>query len=111
MVALPPPAIMSRRQNSSCDQCRKGKRACDAVWLRDRQLQRALDASGLKGGSAALSSHEGRSAPAILLPRPDDEASGSATGLVAVVDGSGDELLVAVEEQEEEEEEEGPGVY
>lgn len=43
---------MSRRQNSSCDQCRKGKRACDAVWLRDRQLQRPLDehaAPGLDG--------------------------------------------------------------
>lgn len=75
MVALPLPMIMSRRQNSSCDQCRKGKRACDAVWLRDRQLQRALDANELKGGPAALSSHEGTSEPA---PPTDGEASGSA---------------------------------
>lgn len=49
---------MSRRQNSSCDQCRKGKRACDAVWLRDRQIQRTLEASGLKG-SPGLLSHGG----------------------------------------------------
>ncbi|KAF6826443.1 C6 zinc finger domain-containing protein [Colletotrichum musicola] len=31
-----------RRQNSSCDQCRKGKRACDAGAVRDLQL--SLDA-------------------------------------------------------------------
>lgn len=54
---------MSRRQNSSCDQCRKGKRACDAVWLRD---QRALDAAATTvpeppqaPASAAISSHGG----------------------------------------------------
>ncbi|KAJ0119837.1 Regulatory protein alcR [Diaporthe amygdali] len=51
---------MSRRQNSSCDQCRKGKRACDAVWLRD---QRALDAASSvikppqAPGTPAISSH------------------------------------------------------
>ena len=56
------PATMSRRQNSSCDQCRKGKRACDAVWLRD---QRALDAPNTAvkppqaPGNPAISSHGG----------------------------------------------------
>ncbi|POS69053.1 C6 zinc finger protein [Diaporthe helianthi] len=56
---------MSRRQNSSCDQCRKGKRACDAVWLRD---QRALDApitAAVKPpqapGNPAIPSHGGNS--------------------------------------------------
>ncbi|KAJ4404946.1 hypothetical protein N0V82_010401 [Gnomoniopsis sp. IMI 355080] len=49
---------MSRRQNSSCDQCRKGKRACDAVWLRDRQLQRTIETNGPKG-SPGLLSHGG----------------------------------------------------
>jgi hypothetical protein len=28
-------ATQVRRQNRSCDQCRKGKRRCDAVILRD----------------------------------------------------------------------------
>ncbi|KAJ4393601.1 hypothetical protein N0V93_002814 [Gnomoniopsis smithogilvyi] len=57
---------MSRRQNSSCDQCRKGKRACDAVWLRDRQIQTTIETNGPKG-SPGLLSHGG---PA---PGPDDD--------------------------------------
>lgn len=48
MVTAPLAMSISRRQNSSCDQCRKGKRACDAVWLRDRQqTQRARQDNGL----------------------------------------------------------------
>ncbi|KAF2669166.1 hypothetical protein BT63DRAFT_455140 [Microthyrium microscopicum] len=36
-----------RRQNRSCDQCRKGKRRCDAVVLRDQQVKEE-DANSLE---------------------------------------------------------------
>lgn len=62
--AAPLVMSISRRQNSSCDQCRRGKRACDAVWLRDRQLQRAREVNGLSDEtSSELSSQGGTFSP------------------------------------------------
>lgn len=73
MVSALPIMSISRRQNSSCDQCRKGKRACDAVWLRDRDLQRAREgnARNLNDETASdLSSQGGMFCSHFIPPHP-----------------------------------------
>lgn len=67
-----------RRQHRSCDQCRKGKRACDALILRDWGLEppesTSQDANGdnsSRGGAmddSELFSFHGRTLPADLTP-------------------------------------------
>ena len=37
-MSAPKPSKTSRKQNRCCDQCRKGKRACDAAILEDSLL-------------------------------------------------------------------------
>ena len=38
VMNVPKPSRTSRKQNRCCDQCRKGKRACDAAILEDLLL-------------------------------------------------------------------------
>jgi hypothetical protein len=38
VMSAPKPSKTSRKQNRCCDQCRKGKRACDAAILEDSLL-------------------------------------------------------------------------
>jgi hypothetical protein len=54
-------ANIVRRQNRSCDQCRKGKRKCDAVILRDalpsgteEEAKEAIKGKLLKGKLATV---------------------------------------------------------
>lgn len=39
VIATSKPSKTSRKQNRCCDQCRKGKRACDAAILEDTLLE------------------------------------------------------------------------
>lgn len=39
VTTAPKPSKTSRKQNRCCDQCRKGKRACDAAILEDTLLE------------------------------------------------------------------------
>jgi hypothetical protein len=50
------PSKTSRKQNRCCDQCRKGKRACDAAILEDT----LLDKPGSSGDNPTVFHYSGR---------------------------------------------------
>ncbi|OAL05424.1 hypothetical protein IQ06DRAFT_211592 [Phaeosphaeriaceae sp. SRC1lsM3a] len=50
VMSAPKPSKTSRKQNRCCDQCRKGKRACDAAILEDA----LLDEAQMEGNAATF---------------------------------------------------------